>query len=237
MNVGKIVARTAAKTALCILLLLILTFAVTALVWPMALGDLGAKWNISFLATTFTARGYDYSGDINDLGLTVERAVQYGDDRMIVLYGTALTEEEAFGDFADFKDGQLQAGIRSDYRSYVYGNIARAHFRQGRPDEAVTAAREGVALTGYVRNCALSYLVGELTDRSDPTLAEREAVRLALDDYFSEFATAYGEDPSEQNREAYLNVCLDYYSYFKYMDDAAGMARMEEIYEQLTAES
>lgn len=237
MKIGKIIARTAWKTALCILLLLILTFALTALVWPMTLGDLGAKWNISVLATTFTARGYDYSGDINDLGLTVERAVQFRDDHKIERYGSLLIGLEDFSAFADFKDGQLHTGIPSDYRTYVYGNISKAQYRQGKVEEAIATAKAGVELTGYLRNSALSYLVAEMAEDPDPDLMTREEIQKALAEYFKAFKEAFEANPAQENRTAYLNVCLDYYVFYRAIGDQYGMTEMEKLYNELSAQA
>lgn len=168
VDVGKVIGKTALKTALIVLAVLIVGLAAFAGIFPGALSNLGDEIGSSYFAVVFSERQYLRSGDINDLGTLVERAIKYRDQDMTVTYSKELLAFEAdgrkiFDEYAAFKDEQLSSylGREYSYDDYINGNLAAALW-QNSPSEGILYASVGrfyVTQNRYGSNNSMTYAV------------------------------------------------------------------------------
>ncbi len=168
VDVGKVIGKTALKTTIIVLVVLILACAAFAGFFPGKLSDLGDDIGSSYLAVVFSERQYQRSGDINDLGTLVERSIKYGKDETTVTYAKELLNFKAdgtaiFEDYAAFKDEQMQEflGREYSYDDYINGNLAAALWTN-KAEEGILYAVCGklyVTQNRYGSNNSMTYAV------------------------------------------------------------------------------
>ena len=178
VDVGKVIGKTALKTTLIILVALIVCFAAFAGIFPGALSNIGDDIGSSYFAVVFSERQYQRTGDINDLGTLVERAIKYQNRDVTVTYSKELLTFEAdgrkiFDEYAAFKDDQLSSylGREYSYDDYINGNLAAALW-QDKPSEAINYASVGrvyVTQNRYGSNNSMTYAVNAFLEYQTQT--------------------------------------------------------------------
>lgn len=150
----RIAIKTALITVCAIIILGAAVFGIWILGFPQSMATVCEKTgNFSFAVTCASIR-YKYTGEVGDLARCAEDGVMSGKDKYILKYGEMLISDEGFEDLCTAKDETLSAGeygeYRSDYKTYICGNVSAAQYRAGDIQKAVnTAGMSGVK--GYTK--------------------------------------------------------------------------------------
>jgi hypothetical protein len=144
---NKLVVKTAVKTVVGIVIILIIGSAVVNVAFPSAMASLCEGTGNYTFAVKYAQLEYSYTGNTSDLSRVVEDAVYANRYDLIVEYGDKLIAREDFSTLATQKDSYYQTQYESysySYLQYIYGRIAVAYYSANSDYQtAVARAEEG----------------------------------------------------------------------------------------------
>ncbi len=174
----KIIAKTALKTLLALLIAAIIAFGVASLGFPAQMATLFENMRAYNFASGYAGLAYVYAENTPNLARCLDDSILAGDNFNVVNYGDKLVQREDFTEYAakrtqDERE-KLPEDLRQsyDYYNIVYGNLACAKYAEGDKDGAMDTANASMEkLEGFPVNNALAALA--LASREDKPFAER----------------------------------------------------------------
>lgn len=171
---NNIIAKTALKTLLVLIIAAILAFGVASLGFPQHMATLFENLNGYSFATGYAGLAYSYSRTIENLSRCVDDSILAGDYVNVINYGELLVSEEDFVAFAAERTSadreKLSTESASDYNYYhvVYGNLACAKYNRGDSEGALATAKESLPEgSGFPANNAYAALAVRANLKSD----------------------------------------------------------------------
>lgn len=160
----KVIVKTALKTLLAAIIILVLAFAGLSLGYPSGMASFFERCGWYSFAKGYASLSYTYSGNIEDLARCFNDGVMANDDGSTVKFGGELIEKDGFDGLCERETERL--GI--NYRHFVYGNVSCAKYRRGDKNGALdTAVKAFADKNSFPVNNALTQLAG--TARGDAT--------------------------------------------------------------------
>lgn len=161
----KLVVKTAVKTVLIILGVLIVVFAIFNFAFPQHMATLTEGMGNYSLAVKYASLRYSYTGDVDDLSRCFDDAVLLGNDKYVLEYGEKLTNSREFGEICAKKNAQI--GVGYDYRHRVLGKLAVSKYNLGKIEEAVELAADANGTDSFAYGNALMSLSAAARSKKD----------------------------------------------------------------------
>lgn len=152
----KLVVKTAVKTVLILLGIIVAVFAVFNFAFPQHMATLTESMGNYSLSVKYAWLRYTYTGDGDDLSRCFDDSVLLGNDKYVIQYGEELTNLNDFERICEKKNERM--GVGYDYRHYVLGKLAVANYNTGKKQEAVELAAEANGTKSFAYGNALMSL-------------------------------------------------------------------------------
>lgn len=162
----KIVVKTAVKTVLIILGILIAVFAVFNFAFPQHMATATESIGNYDLAVKYSLLRYNYTKKCEDLARCFEDSVLLGEDKYILEYGEKLTAHVNYEEVCKSKNEQ-QSGSRFDYKHWVNSKLAVSYYNTGEKTKAITLASEDNGTQSFVYGNALMSLAASIRSAAD----------------------------------------------------------------------
>ena len=162
----KIVVKTAVKTVLIILGILVAVFAVFNFAFPQHMATATESIGNYDLAVKYSLLRYNYTKNCEDLARCFEDSVLLGEDKYILEYGEKLTGHHDYEEVCKAKNEQ-QSGSRFDYKHWVNSKLAVSYFNTGEKAKAITLASDDNGTETFVYGNALMSLAARIRTAAD----------------------------------------------------------------------
>lgn len=182
-DLEKIVVKTAVKTVLAILIILVVVFAVFNFAFPQHMATFSESIGNYALAVKYSSLRYSYTGDSMDLARCFDDSVSFGNDDYIIVYGEELVAKEDFPsvcsrkekEFYELNDKYFGDDVAYDYNQRVKGKLAVAYYHKGEGEKAVDFALAANGTKSFASGNAIATLYLEIKAEGD-----RQAAALML---------------------------------------------------------
>lgn len=177
---SKVILRTALKTLLAVIIVIIIGFTVLSLGFPKLMASfLEDGGNYSF-AAGYASLSYSYSGDVGDLARCVHDYMAAENDEKVAEFGAKLVKHEKFSDYCDSETERLSAYYdkKFDYRQYICGKIAATKYRLGDNFGTMTIIESAMDHVNFPANNALVQLVLMVQERNDKDFGDEILIYL-----------------------------------------------------------
>lgn len=169
----KLIFKTALKTVILVLVLVILTVCLITVFSPMTLAKFNKKLGNNNLAASYTIIEYNRQKDINDLADIVELSILAKNNKRVLKYSELLISHTKFDKYCDFIDSKNNNNnIYASYRQYIYGWNIRAEYMNGDKDSALEKAKSVMPDDYSINNC-MQYLVSVVIENNDIEFAKK----------------------------------------------------------------
>ncbi|MDE5766146.1 MAG: hypothetical protein K2I17_03155 [Clostridia bacterium] len=162
----KIVVKTAVKTVLIILGILVAVFAVFNFAFPQHMATATESIGNYDLAVKYSLLRYNYTKKCEDLARCFEDSVLLGEDKYILEYGEKLTAHHDYAEVCKIKN-QQQSGSRFDYGHWVNSKLAVSYYKTGEKSKAITLAAQDNGKQSFVYGNALMSLSASIRSAGD----------------------------------------------------------------------
>jgi len=152
----KLVVKTAVKTALIILGVLIVVFAVFNFAFPQHMATVAEGIGNYNIAVKYASLRYTYTRSGEDLARCFDDSVFLGNDDYIIEYGEKLKNRDDFQEICENTNEKVGGGY--DYEHRVYGKLSVSYYNKGRKEEAVALAYEANGTDSFAYGNALMSL-------------------------------------------------------------------------------
>lgn len=143
----KVILKAALATLGALAAIGILIFSLWILISPQSMATLSEKLGNYSFAVTCADLKYKYSDKTGDLARCAEDSILSGEDKLIVKYCEPLIGKDDFEELCQNKNISLAGtafGVYAiDYESYILGNLAVSHYREGDLEKAVETCERG----------------------------------------------------------------------------------------------
>lgn len=175
----KIVVKTAVKTVLAILAVLVVVFAIFNFAFPQHMATFMESIGNYSLAVKYSSLRYSYTGDSMDLSRCFENSVSLGNDDYIIEYGEELVAKEDFSsvcelkekEFYELDDKYFNEDVVYDYNQRVKGKLAVAYYHNGEDERAINYAFAANGTESFISGNALITLYLEIRSENDSEAA------------------------------------------------------------------
>lgn len=192
----KLVVKTAVKTVLIILGIIIAVFAVFNFAFPQHMATATESIGNYDLAVKYASLRYYYTKDCGDLARCFDDSVLLGNDEYILQYGEQLIAHRDYDYVCERKNSQ-QTGSGYDYNHWVKSKLALSYYNTGKKDKAVEMAAADNGNRSFAYGNALMSLAARVRSAKD---AETAAKLLAV----------LGQiEPTEQKESDYLKTVIN----------------------------
>ncbi len=191
----KLVVKTAVKTVLIILGILIAVFAVFNFAFPQHMATATESIGNYDLAVKYASLRYYYTKDCSDLARCFDDSVLLGKDEYILQYGEQLIDHRDYEYVCERKNSQ-QTGSGYDYNHWVKSKLAVSYYNTGDTPKAIKMAAEDNGKDRFPYGNALMSLAARIRSAKDA-----DAAKELLD--VLELIT-----PTEQKESEYLNKVM-----------------------------
>lgn len=179
-----IIVKTAVKTALILLGMLIIAFAVFNFVYPQHMATFTEGIGNYSLAVKYSSLRYTYTGDGYDLARCVDDSILWGKDDPIANYGTKLLNHDRFEEVCEWKDEQFEG--KFSYLRFVSGKVAVADYNLGDYSTAKAVAFKANGYSDFengnpVMSLALRIVAKEDKENAQDLMAEMAKITPAND--------------------------------------------------------
>ncbi len=162
----KIVVKTAVKTVLIILGILVAVFAVFNFAFPQHMATATESIGNYDLAVKYSLLRYNYTKKCEDLARCFEDSVLLGEDKYILEYGEKLTAHHDYEEVCKVKNRQ-QSGSRFDYKHWVNSKLAVSYYNTGEKAKAIELASKDNGTQSFVYGNALMSLSASIRSAGD----------------------------------------------------------------------
>ena len=175
----KIVVKTAVKTVLAILAVLVVVFAIFNFAFPQHMATFMESIGNYSLAVKYSSLRYSYTGDSMDLSRCFENSVSLGNDDYIIEYGEELVAKEDFSsvcelkekEFYELNDKYFDEDVVYDYNQRVKGKLSVAYYHNGEDERAINYAFAANGTESFISGNALITLYLEIRSENDSEAA------------------------------------------------------------------
>ena len=199
----KIVVKTAVKTVLIILGIVIAVFAIFNFAFPQHMATVTESIGNYELAVKYASLRYYYSKDCNDLARCFDDSVLLGKDEYILQYGEPLIKKGRDYEEVCNSRNSLQTGSGYDYDHWVKGKLAVSYYNTGEADKAIAMAAEDNGVKSFEYGNALMLLAVRIRAEKDAEVAE-ELLKV-LEDIEENFEKT---PPSDTKQREYLTTVI-----------------------------
>lgn len=197
----KLVVKTAVKTVLIILGILIAVFAVFNFAFPQHMATATENIGNYDLAVKYASLRYYYTKDCGDLARCFDDSVLSGKDEYILRYGEQLVEHSGYGDVCERKNAQQTGGY--DYDRWVKGKLSVSYYNTGNTEKAVETAAADNGNKSFAYGNALMSLASRIRAANDKEAAVRIlAVLEIIEDEFEK------TPPADEAESGYLTTVI-----------------------------
>ncbi len=189
-----LVVKTAVKTALTILGVLVVAFVAFNFACPQHMATFAENTGSYSLALRYASLRYYYTGDVNDLARCVDDAILTGNPDYIVDYGGQFLSHEGKDEVIADRNESL-SGI--EYGNFVEGKVVVAYYDKGNFSQALELAYGYNGMTSFEYGNALMSLSVSVAQNDDEASASRVIEILQL------------ITPSEPQEQQYLLQVLE----------------------------
>lgn len=168
----RIVVKTAVKTVLILLGIVIVSLGVLNIAFPQYMATFTENIGNYSLAVKYASLRYTYTGDVYDLARCVDDSILSGKDEFILEYGEKLIGSDGYEQVAEYKNTQVLNGAM-DYGLFVSGKVAAAKYSLGDFDGALELALASNGATSFKKGNPLAALAAKVRERDDAVSAEK----------------------------------------------------------------
>lgn len=165
----KLVVKTAVKTVLVILGVIVVIFAIFNFAFPQHMATLTESMGNYSLAVKYASLRYSYTHDCADLARCVDDSILLGNDAYILQYGEEIIAHGDFDEYCRKKEEEMGGGY--DYRSKVLTKVAVSYYNTGRVRQAIDIASELCGTSSFGYGNALMALCARIKSNSDASSA------------------------------------------------------------------
>lgn len=162
----KIVVKTAVKTVLIILGVLVVVFAVFNFAFPQHMATATESIGNYDLAVRYSQLRYNYTKKCEDLARCFEDSVLLGNDGYVIDYGEKLTAHKDYEEVCKVKNEE-RSGSRYDYKHWVNSKLAVSYYNTGEKSKAITLASDDNGTESFVYGNALMSLAAHIRAAGD----------------------------------------------------------------------
>lgn len=172
----RVVVKTAVKTVLILLGIVVGAFAVFNIAFPQYMASAMESIGSYDMAVKYANLRYVYTGDSYDLARCFDDSVLADDNASIVEYGEKLIASEEYPDICLKRDAQF--GGHFSYESSVNSSLAAAYFYTGQVDKAIEFALEDNGTASFAYGNTLMVLAYKIRNSGDAVAAAKMLVVL-----------------------------------------------------------
>lgn len=167
-----VVAKSALKTLLGAVIVILVAFAVFSFGFPGKMASILEDMGSYSLATRYAGLAYTYSKTTENLARCLDDSIFAENDEDIVKYGDLLLESS---DFEEYAEGRSAAtGYVVDYSTFVYGRLAIAKYNLNDKDGALeTAVMAMRGVTGFPINNTYAILAIQAVRTNDTVFCQK----------------------------------------------------------------
>ena len=172
----KVVTKTAFKTFIIVIVVLIVAFATASLGFPGQMATFFENMGSYSFATGYASLAYTYSGSYEDLARCVDDSILSEDDKNIVNFASQFVDRSGFEDYCKKRDeanakNLEESGITAytdySYKQYVFGKLASSQYALGDRDAAIETAEKSMDGIGFPVNNAYVMLARRAYEKKD----------------------------------------------------------------------
>lgn len=186
--------KTAVKTVLIILGVLIAVFAVFNFAFPQHMATATESIGNYDLAVKYASLRYYYTKNCDDLARCFDDSVLLGNNEYIIDYGERLIIDREYADVCKSKN-VLQHGSGYDYDHWVNSKLAIAYYNTDKKQEALDLASKTNGKDSFVYGNALMALAAKIRSNKDAESAGK------LLDVLEEIMSNFEKTPPKDNTE------------------------------------
>ena len=168
----KLVVKTAVKTVLIILGIVIAVFAVFNFAFPQHMATATESIGNYDLAVKYASLRYYYTKDCSDLARCFDDSVLLGKDEYILQYGEQLMNHRDYNYVCERKNSQ-QTGSGYDYDHWVKSRLAVSYYNTGKTEKAIDMAFDDNGETSFAYGNALMSLASRIRSENDAEAADK----------------------------------------------------------------
>lgn len=164
------VVKTAVKTVLIILGIVIAVFAIFNFAFPQHMATATESIGNYELAVKYASLRYYYTKDCSDLARCFDDSVLLGKDEYVLQYGEQLINNRGYAEVCKSKNSQ-QTGSGYDYDHWVKGKLAVAYYNTDEKDKAIEMAAADNGNKRFTYGNALMSLAARVRAEKDAETA------------------------------------------------------------------
>ena len=199
---GKLIAKTAAITFACIIVLALVLFGIFSLFVPSVMVVLTDSLGMTGACAYYSVAQYEKSGDVSDLADAVSRSYEaehYGD---VAEYGAILRMDPAYEDYCAQRDAETDftgvlGGLLGTADQFFAGITAESQYRSGDKSAALDTAFDSIG-SSFDDADAVTYVAGAAVEADDTDFCGQILSRL---DALGAEGNAFDEDLHEDLKE------------------------------------
>lgn len=191
----KLVVKTAVKTVLIIVGILVAVFAVFNFAFPQHMATATEAMGNYELAVKYASLRYWYTKDCDDLARCFDDSVLLGNDDYILEYGENLVAHRDYVTVCRERNA-MQHGSGYDYNHWVNSKLAVSYYNTGKAAKAIELAAENNGTASFEYGNALMSLAARIRSANDKEAAE--AILAVLEDI----------SPAEEKEKDYLTQVI-----------------------------
>lgn len=198
----KLVVKTAVKTVLIILGILIAVFAIFNFAFPQHMATATESIGNYDLAVKYASLRYYYTKSCDDLARCFDDSVLLGKDEYILQYGEQLISHRDY-DYVCERKNSRQTGSGYDYNHWVKSKLAISHYNNGNVDRAFKIALEDNGLERFVYANVYMSLASRIRSKNDVDTANK--LMTVLEEIEKNFTN---NPPSDVKERDYLTTVI-----------------------------
>ncbi len=201
-DLGKLIAKTAAITFACIIVVALVLFGIFSLFVPSVMVSLTDSLGMTGACAYYSVAQYEKSGDVADLADAVSRSYEAGHYDAAAEYGALLRKHPSYADYCAARDAETDftgplGGLLGTADQFFAGITAESQYRCGDKDAALETAFDSIG-DSFDDADAVTYLAGVAVEAQDADFCGR--ILSELDGLGGE-GNAFDEDLHEDLKE------------------------------------
>ncbi len=202
IDLGKLIAKTAAITLACIIVLALVLFGIFSLFVPSVMVSLTDSLGMTGACAYYSVAQYKKTGDIEDLADAVSRSYEAAHYDAAAEYGAILRKDPGYGDYCAQRDAETDftgtlGGLLGTAEQFFAGITAESQYRSGDEAGALETAFDSLG-ESFDTADAVTYVAGAAIEADDASFCGQILSRL---DGLSADGNAFDEDMHEDLKE------------------------------------
>ena len=202
IDLGKLIAKTAAITFACIIVLALVLFGIFSLFVPSVMVALTDSLGMTGACAYYSVAQYEKSGDISDLADAVSRSYEAEHYEDVAEYGIILRMDAGYDEYCAQRDAERDftgslGGLLGTADQFFAGITAESQYRSGETQAALDTAFESIGAS-FDDADAVTYVAGAAIEAEDAACCGQILSRL---DELSAEGNAFDEDLHEDLKE------------------------------------